>query len=72
MGEDSAAAATIHDASVALRALAARLSTHGLGGRWEGPSRRVCEVQVQALEDALRAHARQLETLAPSRSLVDW
>ena len=70
--EHSAPEAAVHAAATVLRELASRLALHGLGGRWEGPARRACEAQLQALEDALRAHARQLDALVASGGVTDW
>jgi hypothetical protein len=70
--DDSALTARVGEAAAALRALATRLATHGLGARWEGPARRACEVQLFALEEALRTHARQLDALVASRGVTRW
>lgn len=72
MVDDAALTAQVGQAAAALRALAARLAAHGLGARWEGPARRACEVQLRALEENLRTHARQLDALVASRGVTRW
>lgn len=70
--DDYSSTAMVSAAATALRQLASRLAVHGLGGRWEGPARRACEVQLGALEDALWTHARQLDALAASGDVMEW
>ena len=70
--EHSAPEAVVTAAAEALRGLASRLALHGLGGRWEGAARRACETQLQAVEDSLWAHARQLDALVASDGVADW
>lgn len=71
MDDYGAARAALEGCAAQVHGLATRLATHGLGGRWEGPSRRQCELRLVGLEDDLRLIARQLEVVASSFGIPD-
>jgi uncharacterized protein YukE len=48
----------------ALRDVAKRLATHGVGDRWEGPSRDQCELALDGLHHNLLELSRKLDHLA--------
>lgn len=56
--------AALEESGATLRLLARELSDHGVGGRWQGPARRECELQLTALVDDLWSVARRLDVAA--------
>jgi hypothetical protein len=52
--------AAVAEQAEILRQMADRMAHHGVGERWQGPSRRECEAQLAGIHDDVRELSRRL------------